>query len=272
MEENWSYADFATSTQSPYLTNLAAQCGNETNFHAATHPSQPDYMAATSGVASKVGVTVGNDNVFSQLQDDGREWRSYQESMAGTCGTVGKGTYKPGHNPAVYYSDLRSPTDTCALWDVPMSPAMDDDLAHDTLPAYSWVTPNLCHDFHWQSGCGFAQSQTTAQGDAWLAAFLPRLTALPSYQAGRTLIVLTFDEGREDTNTKGVDCTDPAYYPGHADCQIPTVVVSPYIVPGTADSSDQNLYSLLGTTQDVLGLPRLGRAIGAPSMRPGLGF
>jgi hypothetical protein len=270
MEENWSYADFAASTQSPYLTGLAAECGNETNFHAVTHPSQPNYMAATSGVASKVGVTVANDNVFHQLQDAGLSWRSYQESMTGTCMAGSKGTYKPGHNPAVYYSDLRSPTNTCALWDVPLSPALDDDIAGDDLPAYAWVTPNLCHDFHWQSGCGFAAAQATAQGDAWLESFLPRLTALPSYQAGHVLIVVTFDEGREDTNTTGVDCTAPEYYGGHPDCQIPTVVISPYIAAGgQSDPTDLNLYSLLRTTEDNFGLPYLGRAATASSMRTG---
>jgi phospholipase C len=228
-------------------------------------------MAATSGVASHVGTMVDNDNIFHQLQVAGKSWKAYEESMPSSCLGTSTSTYKPGHNPAYYYRNLRSPN-TCATNDVPMSPSLDNDIANDTLPGYSWITPNECHVFYWVSSCSTPQSQRIPQGDAWLKALLPRLTAMPSYQAGKTLIVVTFDEGRESTNTNYVDCTDPAYYAGHADCQIPTVVVSPYIVSGTADGSDQNLYSLLGTTQDVLGLPRLGRAVGAPSMRPGLGF
>jgi hypothetical protein len=271
MEENWSYEDFAASTDTPYLTQLAAGCGNETNFHAATHPSQPNYMAATSGVPTKAGAMTANDNVFAQMRDAGLDWRSYEESMPSPCSAVSQGTYKPGHNPAVYYSGLRSPTDTCAQFDLPLSPSLDTDLQNDTLPEYAWVTPNLCHDFHWQSGCGFASSQAHAQGDAWLAAFLPRLAALQSYQDGRTLIVVTFDEGREDTNTTGVDCTDPAYYATHADCQIPTVVVSPYLA-GATDATDLNLYSLLATTEDMFGLARLGAAVGEPSMRATMPF
>jgi hypothetical protein len=271
MEENWSYHDFASSTQAPYLTSLAAGCGDETNFHNATHPSQPNYMAATSGIVTNVGAMTGNDNIFAQLQA-GSSWKSYQESMATPCQGTSSATYKPGHNPAYWYTTLRSPVNTCATNDVPMSPALDDDLTNDTLPAFSWLSANECHEFYWVKACSTPQSQRIQQGDAWLAAMVPRLAALPSYQQGRTLIVITFDEGRENTNTNYVDCTDPAYYPAHPDCQVPTVVVSPYL-QARADNSDQNLYSLLGTIQDNFGLPRLGRAAAyTQSLRPGLGF
>jgi phospholipase C len=270
MEENWSYRDFVRSTKTPFLTGLTHTCGNETNFHNATHSSQPNYMAATSGVASGIGVRVANDNVFHQVQTTGRTWRSFEESMAAPCSGREINAYKPGHNPAFFYNDLRSPQNTCLSNDVPSSPALDAAIATDSLPTYSWISPNMCHDFHWAPVCGSNSSARFAQGDAWLAALIPRLTALPSYVAGQTLIVVTFDEGQG--GTAGVDCTKPSYYVNHPDCQIATVVLSPYIAPGTADSSSQNLYSLLATTEDILGLPRLGRAVGQPSMRTALKF
>jgi hypothetical protein len=74
------------------------------------------------------------------------------------------------------------------------------------------------------------------------------------------------------TSTKGVDCTDPKVYTQQASCLIPTYVLSAYVRPGSRDTSDQNLYSLLATTEDVLGYPRLGRAVGQPSLRAGLRF
>ena len=145
-------------------------------------------------------------------------------------------------------------------------------IAADALPTYSWITPNRCNIFEWHAGCLSPSSARFAVGDQWLADLLPRLTAMPSYRAGKTLIVVVFDEGAGPGTTNGVDCTKPTYYRTHPDCQIPAVVVSPYIVPGSTDNTDLNLYSLLGTTQDVLGLPRLGRAVGQKSMRPGLRF
>jgi phosphatidylinositol-3-phosphatase len=192
--------------------------------------------------------------------------------MQTPCSGTSTTTYKSGHNPAFWYDNLRRPTNTCGLYDVPMSPALDADLDADTLPTVAWITPNRCNIFEWNRGCPGTEAGRFARGDRWLAALLPRLTALPSYQAGRTLIVVTWDEGHAPGMTNRVDCTNPAYYPRHPDCQIPTVVVSPYIVPGTSDARDLNLYGLLGTVQDLFGLPRLGRAVGQTSLRSGLGF
>jgi phospholipase C len=229
-------------------------------------------MAATSGSATKAGVHTGHDNVFHQAQVAGDTWRGYVESMPGRCAnsSTSAPTYKTGHNPAFWYTDLRSPTDQCHKSDRPMA-ALDADIAADSLPSYSWITPNQCNNMHWAGVCGYPKSARVAVGDAWLSTVIPRLTDMPSYQSGRTLIIITFDEGGEG-GARGADCTDPQYYPAHPDCQIATYVVSPYITPGATDSSDQNLYSLLATTEDVLGYPRLGRAAGQPSMRPGLRF
>ena len=273
MDENMSYDQLRSSTLAPYLHSLAAACGSEGNMHAATHPSQPNYMAATSGIASGVGAHTNTPNIFFQLQAAGKTWRTYAESMPTACSSFvsTSPSYKPGHNAAYFYTDLRSPQNSCTKGDLPMSPGLDAALASDTLPSFSWIVPNLCDDMHWLSSCGVPRSQRAASGDKWLSALLPRLTALPSYHSGQTLILITFDEGGEGSTT-GVDCTDPAYYPTHPDCHIAAVVVSPYIVPGAVDGTDQNLYSLLGTTEDILGLARLNRAVGQPSMRPGLRF
>ena len=55
MDENVSYAQLKKSTQAPYLHSLGAQCGSELFMHAATHPSQSNYMALASGVATALG-------------------------------------------------------------------------------------------------------------------------------------------------------------------------------------------------------------------------
>jgi phospholipase C len=239
-------------------------------MHAASHPSQVNYRAATSGQATAIGVHTDNDNIFHQAQVRGASWKAYEESMPRAC-AGNSGFYKAGHNPPFWYTDLRSPSNTCALFDVPQSPALDTDLRNDTLPSLSWITPNQCNDMHGQNGCPQPSSQRIAAGDAWLSILIPRLTALPSYQAGQTLIVVTWDEGNGKA-TNGSDCTDPKVYATQGSCQIPTYVVSPYITPESTDSSDHNLYGLLGDIEDILGFPRLGRAIGQPSLRPGLGF
>jgi PKD repeat protein len=269
MDENKQPKDLTPST-APYLTGLKSECGYEGFMHAATHASDPNYMAATSGFPTPLGSMIANDNVFHQAQVAGDSWRSYQQSMTRNCGP-GHQPYSTWHDPAHWYSDLRSPVNTCATNDVPLSPSLANDLANDALRAYSWITPDDCHNMHWDSTCSYPQSQAVYQGDQWLSQVVSQITSTSDYLAGRTLVVITWDEGSGPA-TKGVDCTSPAVYSKQASCQIPTFVLSPYITPGRVDNSDHNLCSLLGTTEDILGYPRLGRAVGQTSMRPGLGF
>ena len=60
-----------------------------------------------------------------------------------------------------------------------------NDLMGGTLPAFSFVTPDLCHDTH---DC----SVTT--GDAWLQSWFAKILASPTYLAGRTVVFVVWDE------------------------------------------------------------------------------
>jgi hypothetical protein len=271
MEENLSYSTWQKSTQTPYTHALASACGSETNYHGATHPSQPNYRAVSSGVASGVGVSTPNDNIFHQVQASGGTWRDYAESMTNPCQADETGIYKPGHTPAFWYKNLRSPTNTCAQDDVPMAPALDNAISSDSLPTFAWISPNECNGFYHVSACADSASRTIPDGDAWLQAMMGRLTAMPSYQQGQTLIVVTWDEGDVGGEINGIDCTSAANA-GRSDCHMPTFVVSPYITPGETDSTSQNHYTLGGTIADILGQPRLAREVGAASLRSGLTF
>jgi hypothetical protein len=269
MEENTSPSQL-TATAAPYLTSLKTACGRERFMHAATHHSHPNYMAATSGVPSPTGTISSHDNIFRQAERAGDTAKAYEESMPLPC-SVGPAPYNINHDPVPWYADLRTPAAACATRDVPLEPTLADDLAQHRLPAFVWITPNDCHNMHWTSICPEPQSQAISTGDAWLAQLVPQLLASRSYQAGHTLVLITWDEG-SGAATQGVDCTRADVYGQQASCRIPTLVLSPYVVPGARDTSDQNLYTLLGTVEDVLGYPRLGHAVGQPSLRPGLRF
>ena len=269
MNENTSPSEL-TADRAPFLTRLRKQCGSEGSMHAATHYSDPNYLAVTSGHPREMGSMSRSDNIFHQVQRAGRRWTSYQQSMTRSCGP-NVTPYSTWHDPAHWYSDLRSPRNTCATRDVPLYPRLSRDLRRDALPAFAWITPDECHNMHWSTGCAGSADRAIPIGDAWLEKKVSQLVSRPSYRAGRTLVIITWDEG-DGHSTRGADCTDPAVYRQQASCLIPTFVLSPYVVPGARDTSDQNLYSLLGTVEDVLRVPRLGRAVGQPSLRPGLRF
>ncbi|MEO7982353.1 MAG: alkaline phosphatase family protein, partial [Sporichthyaceae bacterium] len=243
------------SSAAPYLTSLAAQCGLATDYHGIAHPSLPNYLAATGG--STAGVTddgppsahpVAGPSLFSQVTDSGRQWRSYQESMPGTCALTDSGRYAVKHNPAAYYPGVRT---DCARWDVPLGAptggALADALATGALPAFAFVTPDMCNDMH---DC------SVATGDAWLARWVPTILSSSAYAGGRTAVVVTFDE---DDRTSGN--------------RVSTVVVAPSVRSGTTSGTTFDHYSLLRTTEELLGLPpTLGKAATAASMRDAFGL
>jgi hypothetical protein len=121
-----------------------------------------------------------------------------------------------------------------------LQPALDAD----TLPAFVFITPNMCHSMH---DC------SVGTGDGWLRHVVRRLAASAAYRRGTTAIFVTFDESDKDSS----------------DDRIATFVIAPS-TPARARSGGRfTHYSLLRTTEEMLGLePLLGEARGAHSMRP----
>ena len=234
--ENKPYDAIIGSPSAPFANQLAAACGLATNYHAVSHPSLPNYLAATSG--STQGVTDDDPpavhsfdvpSIYSQVRAAGKTWRAYNESAPGPCALQSSGLYAVKHDPAAYYTGIRG---DCAMWDIPMGTTAGgnfaDDLANGTLPAFAFVTPNLCSDTH---DC------PVPVGDDWLAGWFAKILASPAYVNGSTVVVVTWDE---DDNS--------------ASNHIPLVVVSPSTPVGTKAGSFYDHYSLLKTTEQLLGI------------------
>jgi hypothetical protein len=102
------------------------------------------------------------------------------------------------------------------------------------------------------SSCGSDTATEVKNGDGWLSGMLPKILGSSTYGAGRTAVFITWDE--DDSS---------------ASQHIPTLVVAPSVPPGTKVATTFNHYSLLRTTEEMLGLGTLGKATGAASMRGG---
>ena len=148
----------------------------------------------------------------------------------------------------MYYTSLSG----CGSQDVPYT-RLAADLAGNALPAFSFITPNLIDDMH---------DGTIAQGDAWLASHLPAILNSKQYQAGTTAVFITWDEGSGGYPIE--DCDDSAVT--DTSCIVPTIVISPTTPAGTKSGTFFDHYSLLGTTEQLLGLPRLASASSATTM------
>jgi hypothetical protein len=256
--ENHSLGDIIGNTsQAPYVNSLAASCGLATDYHVTTHPSLPNYLAATSGTAQgslpattylDCDVSVICDMTVGSMFGQGESWKAYEESMPSNCYKSNSGEYAVRHNPAVYYTSLSG----CASTDVPYT-QLATDLADNALPAFSFITPNLIDDMH---------DGTIAQGDAWLASHLPAILDSKQYQSGTTAVFITWDEGSGGYPIE--DCDDTSVT--DTSCVVPTIVISPSTPAGATSGSFLDHYSLLGTTEQLLGLPKLASASSAPTM------
>jgi phosphatidylinositol-3-phosphatase len=270
MDENESYGDIFGSSQAPYINSLATECGVASNYHNITHDSLPNYLGITSGVAYSSLLKFDEDclpssschitssNVFHQAST----WNEYAEGMPSNCYKSDSGNYAPKHNPSVYYTDLSN----CGSDDVPLGPTSDSPLlqalsSESTAPAYAYVTGNLCDDMHGASGC---ESDLIQKGDTWLSTWIPLITSSKVYQDDDTAIFLTWDEGAG--GSVGEKCYDNT---SDQSCHVLTVVIAPSVKAGAVVSTQFDHYSLLKTSEQLLGLPQLGQAKTATSMLTG---
>ncbi len=251
--ENHTESEVLGSADAPYTTQLARRCGRAGHYASVGSPSLPNYLGATSGATQGVSDDdppprhpLAVANLFRLVRTAGQTERSYEESMRTACQLASDGEYAVKHNPAPYYVGSGDRA-ACAHDDVALgTPAagggLHRDLVRGTLPAFSFITPNLCSDTH---DC------PVRDGDRWLAQWMPMIVGSATYREGRTAVFVVWDEPTP----------------------MPLVVISPSIKPGTVARVPLDHYALLRTTEELLGLsPLLGHAAGAASMRPAFGL
>lgn len=233
VEENHSYSSVIGNSAMPYLNSLAKNYSLLTDYYANTHPSIGNYFEMTTGQIvtnndSFTG-TISVDNIVRHLLTTGKTWKAYAESLPSTGYTGGNtGYYLKRHNPLAYFSDVaNSSVERQRL--VPFS-HFATDLANRTLPAFSFVAPNIMHDAH---------NGTLAAADSWLKQNIAPLLSNPQFQTNGILIIV-FDES--------VD-TDTAHGGGH----VAAVVVGPKVKRGYRSTTFFQHQSTLKTILEALG-------------------
>lgn len=259
--ENHDYSQVYNAGSAPYETSIANKCGLATNYHAIAHPSLPNYIALTSGGTQ--GISDDSDpsshplnvnSIFNQIWLKSHVLaRSYEETMPSHCYVTSSSEYAVRHNPWAYYinaqrnqcvqGDLQIPTGATA--DIASGP-LYNDVTKGALRRFSFYTPNLCDDMH---DC------SVATGDAYLSKVVPFVISGPDYQHARLAIVITYDENS-----------------GQSGNHVYTAVISPFTAAGRKVSTNFTHYSLLRTAEEILGVPRLGKAASASDMRSPFGW
>src|SRR5712692_5388746 len=90
MMENTSFSSLIGNANAPFVNAAAKTFGFATNYTGVSHPSQPNYIAATSGSTNTVvddsDVTINVSNIVDQLEAHGKTWKAYMQSLS-LCAT-----------------------------------------------------------------------------------------------------------------------------------------------------------------------------------------
>jgi phosphatidylinositol-3-phosphatase len=247
--ENREFGQVIGNRSAPFFNRLARRGSLATRYFAITHPSLPNYLALLGGATFHIqsdctSCSAKGPSLASQLERAGISWRAYMEGMPKPCyrGAYA-GSYAKKHDPFMYFPSVRNDPGSCS--NVVPGSQLDADLTAGRLAAFSWITPDLCHDGH---DCA------TAAMDHYLAGLVPRLT---SSLGPHGFLVVTFDEGVSERG-----CCAGAH-----GGRVATVFTGPDVRKHARLKRRYDHYSLLRTLQNAFSLPplrRSARVIGIP--------
>ncbi len=263
MMENTGFNSLIGNSNAPWINMAAQTYGLATNYFGVTHPSQPNYIAATSGstngVANDNDTTIDVPNIVDQLEAHGKTWKAYMQSLS-LCTTkldhaCGNQLYERKHNPFVSYADVQS--NPARLANIVDFSQFSSDLANKNVPDYIWISPDQCHDMHGRAAtpsdpCDFSQVQSLiATGDAFLHSTVSAIMNSSAW-TGNSVIFISWDES--DFTGSGFQgfgddsgCCDSV--PGQGGGHVVTLTISHSDHSARTSNVAYNHYSMLATIQ-----------------------
>ena len=174
--ENREANQVANRPDAPHFNLFAHEYADLTDYTAVAHPSVPNYLALVSGSTHGITsdcttCTFGGPTIGSLLTAAKRPWGGYAEGFPSSP------LFAKKHMPFLFFRGEASHVHPLSAF----SPGR--------LPAFSLVTPDLCHDAH---DCPLATA------DRFLARFLP-----PLLRVADTAVFVVFDEGVTDQGGGG---------------------------------------------------------------------
>jgi phosphatidylinositol-3-phosphatase len=290
-EENESASTtFAAGSPATYLNSLRNDGVFLPNYYGVGHVSLDNYIAMASGqppqplsatdcqsvslwtCVQPQGLVSSGRNLADQLETAGLSWKSYQDGTDTACfhgpyaagdtspdpyqgnSTTGAKNYADRHNPFIYFPDVIANQARCDAHQQPFA-ELSTDVANGAVPAFSFITPDTCHDGH-DNPCAGQTTGGLAAADAWLSANLPSL--LSYLAANNGLLVINFDEGSTPTGTSALttpsDITCSSCASLGAGGRTGAILISPRLPQGATVATGYDHYSLLRTIEDSFGI------------------
>jgi hypothetical protein len=172
MLENHAADHVIGDPKAPFITSVAHRYGTATHYYGITHPSEPNYIGATSGSTwwtndddgwysgnhypnpAIAGNHYPHTNIVDELEARHIPWDAYMQGMptagylpdAWPTGPGASPVYESKHNPFILYNDIRF--DPRRIKHIKPYTAMAADLNGPRPPRYVWISPDLCDDMH----------------------------------------------------------------------------------------------------------------------------
>jgi hypothetical protein len=264
MMENTGYDALIGNTNAPFVNQAASRYGLATSYFGVTHPSQPNYIAATSGstngVADDNDTTIDVPNIVDQLDSKHKTWKAYMQSYS-LCVTpldhaCGNQLYERKHNPFISYLDVQSkPARVANIVDFSQ---LSTDLASGHVADYVWISPDQCHDMHGRGStpddpCDFSRvPDLIATGDAFLRDAVHAIRHSKAW-TGNSVIFVVWDESDftgGGFNGFGDDsgCCDSV--PGQGGGRVVMIAITSHSDDPRTSSVPYNHQSMLATIED----------------------
>jgi phospholipase C len=217
-----------------------------------------------------VNHTVSAQNIASQLAAHGMTWKGYFQNLPPipSSGVVMTGpnangpyTFKWPSNVDALYASKHNPfvnftTTQNDLANMVPDTQLFTDLATGSLPNFSYVVPDQCHDMHGIAACG-DENELISTGDTYVGQVVGAIMHSRLWTRGRNAIVITFDEDDfSDQGQPGTGCCGADPGGGH----VVTIVITSKSQRHVADNTPYNHYSLLLSLEKAFGLPCLQNA------------
>jgi phospholipase C len=291
-EENENASEtFAPNSLAPYLRSLRSKGVFLPNYYGTGHASLDNYITMVSGqpplphsmgdclglslweCVQPQGLISGGRNLADQLEEKGLSWRAYPDGAPTACfhapysptepapdtyqgnSTTGAKDYADRHNPFIYFPNVVGDQARCEKHQRPFSD-LAKDLARGTLPAYSFITPDTCHDGH-DAPCANGKPGGLVSMDLWLRQQVPPLMKYLAKHNG--LLIITFDEGFIPSDPADV-LGNPMDY-GCQSCvlrglggRIGAVLISPRLPQGKTVATEYDHLNLLRSIEDSFGI------------------
>ena len=218
--------------------------------------------------------TTVSGNVADQVEGAGLTWKQYSDGTSAPCvhdtyaptagpdafqgdktapesSTAGP-NYADRHVGFLYYTDIIGDQARCDAHLRPFT-ELQGDLAHDSLPAYSFITPDTCNDGHDNPTCADGSTGGLARADKFLIANLPQLLAY--LQAHDGVLFITMDEGSTSSASSLSGCCHggPGGQVGFGG-QVGLLALGPMVAAGRSVTTQYDHASLLRTEEDLLGI------------------